>query len=105
MLRQSDVLIYPFGVYQPVLTCTVLRACIIELQAGETLISLVAGDDQRWLIDHTVTGQGGNTPLVTVKPTDHDVTTNLVISTDRRVYHVVEVLDESYQRETQPQLH
>lgn len=93
MLRQSDVLIYPFGVYQPVLTCTVLRACIIELQAGETLISLVAGDDQRWLIDHTVTGQGGDTPLVTVKPTDHDVTTNLVIATDRRVYHVT--LDSS----------
>ena len=88
VLRLSDVLVYPFGVYQPVLTCTVLRACIIELEEGETLISLVAGDDQRWLIDHTVTGPGGDTPLVTVKPTDHDVTTNLVISTDRRVYHV-----------------
>lgn len=88
VLRQSDVLIYPFGVYQPVLTCTVLRACIIELEAGEALISLVAGDDQRWLIDHTFTGAGGTTPLVTVKPTDHNITTNLVLSTDRRVYHV-----------------
>ena len=88
VLRQSNVLIYPFGVYQPVLSCTVLRACIIELEAGETLISLVSGDDQRWLIDHTFTGTGGATSLVTVKPTDNDVTTNLVISTDRRVYHI-----------------
>ena len=88
VLRLSDVLHYPFGIYQPVLTCTVLRACVIELEHGEILISLIAGDDQRWLIDHTATGPGGATPLVTVKPTDHDVTTNLVISTDRRVYHV-----------------
>ena len=35
VLRQSDVLIYPYGIYQPVLTCTVLRACIVELQAGK----------------------------------------------------------------------
>ncbi|MFQ5569863.1 MAG: TrbG/VirB9 family P-type conjugative transfer protein [Rhodothermales bacterium] len=100
VLRLSDVLIYPLGVYQPVLTCTVLRACIIELQPGETLISLVAGDDQRWLIDHTVTGHGGDTPLVTVKPTDHNVTTNLVISTDRRVYHVTLDSPPRQRRET-----
>ncbi len=88
VLRQSDVLIYPYGIYQPVLTCTVLRACIIELQAGETLISLIAGDDQRWLIDHTATGAGAETAIVSVKPIDHNITTNLIISTDRRVYHI-----------------
>ena len=88
VLRLSDVLLYPYGIYQPVLTCTVLRACIIELQAGETLISLVAGDDTRWLIDHITTGPGGTTSLVTVKPTDHDITTNLVVSTNRRIYHI-----------------
>ncbi len=88
VLRQSDVLIYPYGVYQPVLTCTVLRACIVELQSGEALISIIAGDDQRWLIDHTATGAGAETPIVSVKPIDHNITTNLIISTDRRVYHV-----------------
>ncbi len=88
VLRQSDVLLYPFGVYQPVLTCTVLRACIVELERGERLISLIAGDDQRWLIDHTATGPSAAVPLVSVKPTDHDITTNLIVSTDRRVYHI-----------------
>lgn len=88
VLRQSDVLLYPYGVYQPVLSCTVLRACIVELEEGEHLISLIAGDDQRWLIDHTATGPAGAVPLVSVKPTDHDITTNLIISTDRRVYHI-----------------
>ena len=88
VLRQSDVLIYPYGIYQPVLTCTVLRACIVELQAGEGLISLIAGDDQRWLIDHTATGMGAGTAIVSVKPIDYNITTNLIISTDRRVYHI-----------------
>ena len=88
VLRLSDMLIYPFGHYQPVLTCTVLRACLVELEKGETLISLITGDDQRWLIDHTSTGAGGMTPLVSVKPVDYNITTNLIISTDRRVYHI-----------------
>ena len=88
VLRLSDMLIYPFGIYQPVLTCTVLRACIVELEPGEKLISMIAGDDQRWLIDPTATGQGGDTPLVSVKPTSYDITTNLVLSTNRRVYHI-----------------
>lgn len=88
VLRQSDVLIYPYGIYQPVLTCTVLRACIVELQAGENLISIIAGDDQRWLIDHTATGAGAGTAIVSVKPIDHNITTNLIISTDQRVYHI-----------------
>ena len=88
VLRQSDVLIYPYGIYQPVLTCTVLRACIVELEPGEGLISIIAGDDQRWLIDHTATGAGAETALVSVKPIDHNITTNLILSTDRRVYHI-----------------
>lgn len=88
VLRLSDMLIFPFGHYQPVLTCTVLRACLVELEEGEALISLITGDDQRWLIDHTSTGAGGMTPLVSVKPVDYNITTNLIISTDRRVYHI-----------------
>ncbi len=88
VLRLSDMLIYPFGIYQPVLTCTVLRACVVELEPGEQLISMITGDDQRWLIDPTATGKGGNTPLVSVKPTNYDITTNLILSTDRRVYHI-----------------
>ena len=88
VLRLSDVLIYPFGLYQPVLSCTVLRACLVELESGEALISLITGDDQRWLIDHTATGSGGKTPLISVKPIDYNITTNLIISTDRRIYHI-----------------
>lgn len=88
VLKTSNAIVYPFGVYQPVLTCTILRICVMELEPGEQLYSMGTGDQVRWNIDHGTTGPGGKTVYVTVSPTDYDLTTNLVISTDRRMYHL-----------------
>ena len=87
-IRQSTFVAYPFGHSQPTLTCAPLRACVIELEAGEVLMAVIAGDTERWLMSQAFTGQDGDTPLVVVKPTDHDLTTNLVITTDRRIYEL-----------------
>jgi type IV secretion system protein VirB9 len=77
----------PFGRVEPLVTCTLLRACIIELQAGEHLSDApVAGDAVRWSVDSAKAGPGGQTPLVLVKPRSCDITTNLVVPTDRRIY-------------------
>lgn len=88
ILRQSTVMVFPFGHSQPVLAAAPLRASVIELQEGEAVLGVVAGDTERFAIEQTQTGPAGTVPLVVVKPLAHDVTTNLVISTDRRVYHV-----------------
>ena len=88
VLRQSAVWVFPFGHTQPVLACAPLRASVVELEEGETVLGVVAGDTERFAIDLTTTGPGGRTPLVVVKPLAYDVTTNVVVSTDRRVYHV-----------------
>ena len=88
VLRQSTVMVFPFGHSQPVLAAAPLRASVIELQPGETVLGIVAGDTERFAIEQTQTGPAGRVPLVVVKPLAHDVTTNLVVSTDRRVYHV-----------------
>ncbi|MGB3543012.1 TrbG/VirB9 family P-type conjugative transfer protein, partial [Rubrivirga sp.] len=88
VLRQSTAMVFPFGHSQPVLAAAPLRASVIELQEGEAVLGVVAGDTERFAIEQTQTGPTGRTPLVVVKPLAHDVTTNLVISTDRRVYHV-----------------
>jgi type IV secretion system protein VirB9 len=83
----GTVVALPFGRVEPVVTCAVLRACIIELEAGEHLSDVpVAGDPVRWSVDSAKAGPGGQTPLVLVKPRACDVTTNLVVPTDRRVY-------------------
>jgi type IV secretion system protein TrbG len=86
-VAQGNFVAFPYGHSEPVLTCTVLRACIIELESGETLANEpIAGDQVRWLITGARAGIAGRTTLVVIKPKDCDITTNLIIPTDRRIY-------------------
>jgi P-type conjugative transfer protein TrbG len=65
------------------------RVSAIALQAGENLISVAAGDTARWVIGDTSSGTGGSRRThILVKPSAVGLRTNLVITTDRRVYHV-----------------
>ena len=86
---RSDSIEFPFGEAQPVVTCTPLRACDIELQAGEQIHGIALGDTERWLASPLFSGAPeALVPHVVVKPRDHDLATNLVIATTRRTYHV-----------------
>ncbi len=61
----------------------------IALQPGEGLTSVAAGDTARWVIGDTTSGTGASKRAhVLVKPMAVGLKTNLVIATDRRVYHV-----------------
>ncbi len=83
----GTIVALPFGHGEPVVRCTVLRACVIELEPGEQIADTpVAGDPVRWSIDSSKAGPGGETRLVLVKPRACDITTNVVVPTDRRIY-------------------
>lgn len=62
----------------------------IALEPGESLTGagpIAAGDTARWIIGDTESGAGPNRRVhILVKPTRDDISTNLVITTDRRVY-------------------
>jgi type IV secretion system protein VirB9 len=64
----------------------------IALQPGEQLVGpgpIAAGDTVRWIIGDTVSGSGPTARIhILVKPTRPDLSTNLVINTDRRTYHL-----------------
>jgi len=65
------------------------RVSDIALQPGETLTSVAAGDTARWTVGDTVSGSGEDQRThILVKPFSAGLSTNLVIATDRRVYHV-----------------
>ena len=64
----------------------------IALQPGERLVGpgpVAAGDTVRWMIGDTVSGTAAAEQVhILVKPTRPDISTNLVINTDRRTYHL-----------------
>lgn len=61
----------------------------IGLQPGEQLVAISAGDTVRWVVGDTTSGDGdGKQVHVLVKPFAPDLETNLVITTDRRTYHL-----------------
>jgi P-type conjugative transfer protein TrbG len=61
----------------------------IALQVGENLVAVAAGDTVRWVIGDTTSGTGAEKRMhILVKPFASGLATNLVITTDRRSYHV-----------------
>ena len=65
------------------------RVSDIALETGESLVAVAAGDTVRWVIGDTSSGTGASRRAhVLVKPVSEGLRTNLVITTDRRVYHL-----------------
>jgi P-type conjugative transfer protein TrbG len=73
----------------------------IALEAGEQLVGsgpVAAGDTVRWVIGNTESGTGATKRIhILLKPTQSGLTTNLVINTDRRTYHLeLRAVDKTY---------
>lgn len=61
----------------------------IALQPGEALIAVASGDTARWVIGDTTSGTGDTRQThILVKPFAAGLSTNLVVTTDRRTYHL-----------------
>ena len=100
---EGSFVTFPYGHSQPTLTCTVLRACVIQLQPGEVVLSKITGDTERWEIAPAPSGQDGQTALVVVKPRDCEITTNLLLATNRRLYDLTLDSPPCKSRSTNPQ--
>jgi type IV secretion system protein TrbG len=61
----------------------------VALQPGEKLVSVSTGDTVRWIVGDTTSGEGIVQQVhILVKPIAADLKTNLVITTERRTYHL-----------------
>jgi type IV secretion system protein VirB9 len=61
----------------------------IALQPGEALVAVAAGDTVRWVIGDTTSGSGTDKRThILVKPYASGLATNLIVTTDRRSYHL-----------------
>jgi type IV secretion system protein VirB9 len=89
----NSMQVYPFtpGALYQVYTA-IGQITDIALQPGEQLVGsgpVAAGDTVRWIIGDTMSGAGATQQVhILVKPTRTDLTTNLIINTSLRTYHM-----------------
>lgn len=86
----NAVQVYPYsdGAIYRVLTAPG-QVTDIGLQPGEVLGAVAAGDTVRWVIGDTSSGTGESKRThVLLKPFSAGLSTNIVITTDRRSYHL-----------------
>ena len=86
----NAIQVYPYtkgALYQ--VYAAVNQVSDIALEAGEKLVSVSAGDTVRWVVGDTTSGDGAALQVhILVKPIAPDLTTNIVITTDRRSYYL-----------------
>jgi type IV secretory pathway TrbF-like protein/type IV secretory pathway VirB9-like protein len=86
----NAIQVYPYtkgALYQ--LYAAPAQVTDIALESGEKLVSVSAGDTVRWVVGDTTSGEGKDAIVhILVKPIGADLETNLVITTDRRTYHL-----------------
>jgi type IV secretion system protein VirB9 len=64
-----------------------MRITTITLEPGETITSKAAGDTERWMIGDTTSGDGvTRQSQILIKPFRAGIATNMVITTNRRMY-------------------
>ncbi len=77
---------YLFGAEQPSVVCAVMQITDIELERGESVTSVNLGDSVRWQIQPAVSG--GDVTHILVRPKQVGLETSMVVTTDRRTYHL-----------------
>jgi type IV secretion system protein TrbG len=86
----NAIQIYPYSsgaLYR--LYASVNQVSDVALQPSEKLVSVSTGDTVRWIVGDTTSGDGTAQQVhILVKPIAADLKTNLVITTERRTYHL-----------------
>lgn len=77
-----------YGTQQANVVCAVLQVCDVELQAGEQVNNLNLGDS-RFTIEPAISGVGPTeVQHLIIKPLDVGLHTTLIVTTNRRTYHI-----------------
>lgn len=87
---------------QPVISTTPYQQTVISLQPGERFTNVSTADPQRWSYSVAYSGTGADKRVnVLVTPAVPNISTNMVITTDRRLYDLklVSTLDNHYIRD------
>ena len=89
ILGQTGAIVFSYQSYIPKIMCRPMRVTDIILQPGELVTGVFPGDTARWTFVPGKSGPTGSEQIhVLVKPLMADISTNLVVNTDRRTYNI-----------------
>lgn len=78
-------LTYVYGASMPTVLAAPLQVSVVEFQRGEYIDTVTIGDTVRWKMK--IIHSNGK-EYVVFKPTDINIESNAIISTDKRIYHL-----------------
>ena len=83
----NGVVYYKFGKGEPLILCSTMHVCDIQLENGEEVTSVQIGDSSRWMITvKKSTDKTGTYSHVELKPVSNNLESNLIVFTDKRNY-------------------
>ena len=89
MTGSAGTLVLSYSTYIPKITCRPMYVTSVMLQPGEIVTGVHPGDPVRWTFVPSISGAGDAEQMhVLIKPLMADISTNLVINTNRRTYHL-----------------
>lgn len=89
LMSSDGKIVFAFGQSMPKLTCSPGRACDVEMEPGEKVKTVILADKVNWAwegaesIENDITVQH-----LVFQPRDKELETNVIITTDRRSYHI-----------------
>ena len=83
----SGSVVVAWGTYTPKIVCRPMYVTDVILQPGEVVTGVHPGDSVRWTFTPSRSGTGDTEQThVLIKPLMADISTNIVVNTDRRTY-------------------
>ncbi len=86
LVGEDGTVMYAYGQSRPVISCSPLHLCVVQLQHGEKVTDLSIGDSVRWRVGSSM---AGDLPVIVIKPVASGLETNLTVTTDHgRIYYL-----------------
>ena len=78
---------FAFGASQPIISTSPFELTVITLENGESVTNASTGDPMRWSYALAYSGEGADRQAhIMVKPSQPSISTDMVITTDKRMY-------------------
>lgn len=86
---KAGLVTFAYGSGIPTVFCALLELTDLAFEKGESILSVQLGDSVRWNIESAISGSANDSvEHLIVKPLEAGLKTSMLITTDRRTYHI-----------------